>query len=353
MSVVKVVVVGAGWWSANHHLPALLAHPNAEVVAVCDPVAGRAEALAQRAGCPAFAGVEQALQTTSPDAAVISTPHVTHHALGAAAIGAGLHVLMEKPLALTAAEAFDLVNRAENAGVQLSVGYTHQFDPSATFARAAVQSDIGMLLQVTVEYSSRAGRLFAAAQGARREYADSEPGAPHPETYSLGNGGGQAHTQLTHALGMLCWSTGDDVAEIAAFSASRALDVDVDDAAAFRLRGGATGVVIGSGDTGANLPPRQHIRYHGTTGIVEHDLYRARVRLHRHDGSMVVREPGQHEPAYRAGEPARAFIDLLSGRGTNLGPPGPAAAAVATVEALLESGRASGRPIVVAALQAA
>ncbi|MHA4816150.1 Gfo/Idh/MocA family protein [Streptomyces aculeolatus] len=331
---VRLAVVGAGWWSANHHLPSLTAHPHADVIAVCDPVEARAKGLGEHARARHFATLDAAVTALELDAAVISTPHATHHAIARTAIDAGMHVFVEKPLALTAADAFDLVTRAEDADVHLSVGYTHHFEDGARFVRHAVRTEIGELLQVTMEFSSRAGELFAAAH--RNEAAD-DPFIRHPEGYSAANGGGQAHTQLTHALGMLCWTTDEQIDRIAAFTRSRSLEVDVDDAAAFRLRNGATGVIVGTGDTAPHLPVRQHIRYTGTAGVVEQDLHRARVILHRDDGSLVVREPGQHQPAYRAGEPVRAFVNLIRDEGPNHSPGRPAACAVAATEALLRS----------------
>lgn len=327
---VRVTVVGAGWWATDHHLPALLRHPDARVVAVCDPVEARARALADPAGAQTFASLTDALAAGGIDAVVVSTPSASHHRLAAAALDAGLPTFVEKPLTLTAADAVDLLRRAESAGTHLMVGYTHQFESGAAFARTAVREHIGRLVQVTVEFSSRAGTLYAAAESG----GTAGPGQ-HPEAYSAANGGGQAHTQLSHALGMLCWVTGDEVATVAAVTDHRGLSVDVDDAAAFRLRGGATGVAVSSGATAPLLPARQHIRYLGTDGVVEQDLHHARVVLHRADGSQVVREPGQHEPAYRAGEPVRAFVDLVLGRGKNPAPARPAAAAVAATEALL------------------
>ncbi|WP_149202404.1 Gfo/Idh/MocA family protein [Actinotalea subterranea] len=332
---VRVAVVGAGWWSTDHHVPALLGHPDAEVVAVCDPVPDRAQRLAAQAGALAAANLDDALACTQVDAVVISTPHVTHHALVGAALDAGLDVLVEKPLALTADHAFDLVERAERLGRHLVTGYTHQLDAGAGAARSAVRAEIGDLVQVTVEFSSRAGDLFVAAQHG----IGSDDRGRHPEAYSAANGGGQAHTQLTHALGMLCWATDEELAQVAAFVGSHGLDVDVDDAAAFRMRGGATGVVVGSGATPSGSPPRQHVRYLGTRGTVEQDLHRARVVVHRADGSQVHHEPGQHTPAYQAGAPARALVDVVLGRTENPAPPRPAAAAVAAVEALLTAAR--------------
>ncbi|WP_341359250.1 Gfo/Idh/MocA family oxidoreductase [Georgenia sp. M64] len=333
---VRLAVVGAGWWAGTHHLPALLAHPDARVVAVCDPVPERAAALAGPAGARTFTTVAEAVEAGGLDAVVVATPSAAHHAAAATALDAGLHTFVEKPMTLTRADAVDLLRRAEAAAVHLSVGYTHQFEPGAFFAREAVRTQIGRLVQVTVEFASRAGALYAAAEA---EHPARTVAGQHPEAYSAANGGGQAHTQLTHALGMLCWVTGDEVAQVCAFTEHHGLSVDVDDVAAFRLRGGATGVAVSSGATGAHLPARQHVRYLGTDGVVEQDLHRARVILHRADGSQVVREPGQHEPAYRAGEPVRAFVDLVLGRGENLGPGGDAAAAVAATEALLVAAR--------------
>ncbi|GAA4289139.1 Gfo/Idh/MocA family oxidoreductase [Georgenia daeguensis] len=332
---VRILLVGAGWWATAHHLPALEAHPDAVVAAVCDPVAERAAAVADRTGAAVHPTLAGALDAGDYDAALIATPSAAHHGAAAATLDAGLHTLVEKPLTLTAASAADLLARARRASVHLTVGNTYQHAPAALLARRAVREDIGRLLQVTVEFGSRAGELYAAAE--RGEAATAR--GQHPAAYTAANGGGQAHTQLTHALGMLCWVTGRQVTTVAAFTEHHGLAVDVDDVAALRLEGGATAVAVSTGAVPEPLPLRQHLRYQGTDGVVEQDLYRARTVLHRPDGSHVVREPGQHEAAYDAAAPARAFVDLVLGRGDNLGGATEAAAAVAATEALLRAAR--------------
>ncbi|NED95373.1 Gfo/Idh/MocA family oxidoreductase [Phytoactinopolyspora alkaliphila] len=347
---VRVAVVGAGWWSSSHHLPALVAHPGAELVGVADSDSARAARVAASYGVPAFSSLDDVVAAGRAEAAVIATPHATHHALTRQALTQGLHVLVEKPLALTSGDAFDLMRLAESRRRHLSVGYTHQYEDVADAVRAAVHADIGELVQVTVEYSSRAGRLFAAAEaGAASTTVDVPPGQPHPEAYSAANGGGQAHTQLTHALGMLCWTTGRELSDVAAFTDHRGFEVDVSDVAAFTLSGGATGVAVATGATPAGVPVRQHIRYAGTEGTVSHDLFRTEAHVHRTDGATRAVRHDQHQAPYRAGEPARAFIDLVHGDGPNRGPARPAAAAVAAVEAILESAR-RGTPVRVAQL---
>ncbi len=343
---VRVAVVGAGWWGSAYHVPALAAHPDALLVAVCDVDRTRArDAVEQTGGQGAtpvrartFTDLGAALDAVELDAVVVATPSAAHHGVAVQAIDARLHVLVEKPLALTADDAFDLVRRSERAGIELSVGYTAQHAPAARFARDMVRTRIGRLVQVTVEFSSSAGELFAAAAT-----GGTMSRGQHPAAYSAANGGGMAHTQLSHALGMLTWATGEEVAVIGGITATHGLEVDVDDAFVFRLRGGATGVAVATGTVRGPLPARQHIRYQGTEGVVEQDMLRARTVLYRADGSRLVREPGQHEPAYRAGEPARAFVDLVRGAATeNPAPARPAAAAVAAVETALRAAHQGG-----------
>lgn len=316
---VRVGVVGAGWWATAHHLPALAAHPGARLAGVVDRDPDRAAEAAAAFGTTAYPDLGALLADV--DAVVVATPHDTHHAVVMPCLARGRHVLVEKPLALSFDDAAAMARAADEAGVHLVVGYTHQFEELAAFVRDAVRHRIGRLLQVTVEYSSRAARLYDGG------------------SYGAEHGGGQARTQLTHALGMLCWVTGEEATAVAAFTAGRGLGVDVDDAAILRLSGGATATASSSGATPPGVPVRQHLRYLGSDGAVDHDLFRGEAVLHLADGSRVVREHGQHEPPYRAGEPARRFVDLVAAGGENPAPPGPAVAAVAAVEAVLESAR--------------
>lgn len=327
----RIAVVGTGWWSANHHIPALAGYDGAELVALCDPMESRARALAARHGVPeVFTTIDDVLRGGRVDGVVVATPHATHHGLARAALDAGVHVLVEKTMTTTAADAFDLVAAAEKAQLQLSVGYTYQYSDTASFARETVHEAIGDLVQVVAEFTSGTAGMFAAAEAGDQ---GGEVDDVHPVTYSASLGGGQAHTQVTHVMGMVCWATGREVAEVAAFTDHQGLEVDVDDVAAFRLAGGGTGVVAstGRGEHGV----RHHVRYIGTEGSVDQDLLAARVVLRRADGSEVVRTPAAHHPPYPTWAPARSFADLIAGRGPNHAPARPAAAVVAFIEAML------------------
>jgi predicted dehydrogenase len=332
----RIGVVGAGWWSANHHVPSLAAYDDAELVALCDPQRSRAQQLADQHGVPTVVTDVEELLALRPDGVVVATPHTTHHDLVASALDSGVHVLVEKPMTTSAADAADLVRRAERAGLHLAVGYTDQYAPTAALVRRAVQEDVGDLVQVMAEFSSATAPLFERAEeGEHGEGAADQ----HPDTYAADAGGGQAHTQLTHVMGMVCWLTGREVAEVAAMVDHRGHEVDVDDAAVLRFTGGGTGVVTSTGMAGDANGERRHVRVLGTRGTVDLDMATGVARLRRGDGTVATLEPPEGEAEHRTWAPARRFADLLAGRADNPAPARPAAAAAALIEAMLESAR--------------
>ncbi|WP_432876929.1 Gfo/Idh/MocA family protein [Kribbella sp. CA-245084] len=322
---VGVALVGAGSWTTRFHAPAVDAHPGAQLVAVCDPDLAAAGALARRRGARVVADIGTLVADGNFDCAIVATPHATHRPIAEAILRSGRHVLVEKPLATNTDDAFALVQLAAEQDLHLSVGFTSQHSPSVAVVRHWVRTQIGPLAQVSIEFSSRAGALFTAAR-----YDASA-------TYSASNGGGQGHTQLSHAIAMLASITGEQADSVAAFVDSRGLEVDLLDAVAFRLEGGAIGVASSTGTLSSQLAVTQRLRYIGERGIVDQDILFGTAHLQREDGSHVTTGRDHLQPPYPAEAPARAFLELVLGNGPNVSPPEPAAAAVAFVEAMHRS----------------
>lgn len=333
-------VVGTGWWATEAHLPALRDHPGCDVVAVCDRHPRRARAAAEAHGVRhVFADVEEMLSADLLDALVIATPHATHHAIASRALQHGLHVLVEKTLALTAAQAWDLVGLADERGLHLGVGYTYQHTSTAVAVRETLQSGtIGDVVQVVAEFSSATAALFTAAEGSTRR----DPGPADSGTYSAAGGGGQAHTQLTHVVGSMLWALDRQAVEVSAFMDHRGLQVDVVDVASFRLAGGTLGVAASTGTLAPGSPPRHRLVYLGTEGTIEQDLLGATADVHTRDGTRRHAVPPSR-PAYPVRAPSRDFAELVAGRGPNLSPGRAAAAAVSFLEAAHTSA-GTGRP---------
>ncbi len=132
---VRVVVIGAGHLG-SFHLQKLAADPLAELVGIIEPDQKRREEMSARYGVPVAATLA-ALEVTA-DAAVLAAPTSLHLETGLLALARGWHLLVEKPLACTVAEASRLVAAAKAADRLLQVGHVERFNPAVTAALAVV-----------------------------------------------------------------------------------------------------------------------------------------------------------------------------------------------------------------------
>lgn len=341
MTAIRLAMVGAGWWATTTHLPAMARNPEVDLVAVCDPSADRARTAAARFDVArSYDDLDELLRQESErglDGVVVATPHDTHHRIVAAALRAGTHVLVEKPMTTTSADAWDLVDLAESCRRHLVVGLTYQFAPVAARLRDAVAGQIGRLTCVNAEFSSGTYGLFATSEASG---GPDDPGVPHGITYSdPRTGGGQGHTQLTHLLGGLLWAVQDQAVEVTGYMSTLGLAVDVVDALAFRLAGGALGTASSTGTTPAKAPVRHQIRFHGTAGVVEWDLLRAEAWIHGERGTSEYVQNPVDQPSYHREQVSADFARLIRDGGVNPAPADSAAASVSLIEAAYSAAR--------------
>ena len=124
----RVGVVGAGAIAQVAHLPVLSKLKGVEVAAVCDSDLPKAQALAARFGVrDSFDDIEDLLGYAKPDAVLVCTPNHLHEVHVAAALSAGAHVLVERPLALTPVGVEKIIAARERAGRVVMVGMNHRF----------------------------------------------------------------------------------------------------------------------------------------------------------------------------------------------------------------------------------
>ncbi|MEM7110821.1 MAG: Gfo/Idh/MocA family oxidoreductase [Chloroflexota bacterium] len=136
---VRVGIIGTSWWTEVMFLPSLNSHPNAEIVAICGRNRARGELLAQQYGIAEVYSDYQAMIQQAPlDAVVVASPDDLHFPMTMAALEAGLHVLCEKPLALTVAHAQQMSNKAEAAGVKHMVLFTWRWQPHFRYMKQLV-----------------------------------------------------------------------------------------------------------------------------------------------------------------------------------------------------------------------
>jgi len=347
-SAVRVGIVGAGWWATQFHVPALLANPHARVTAIADPDPGRLRAAAEHFGIGrAYADPAQLFACGDVDAVIVATPHATHHPLAKAALESGLHVLVEKPFVLVSAHGRELIALAAARGLHLVVGCTYQFTRHAQAAREFVrQGRIGEPLFVSGLFASMVESYYRGRPDDYRAVFDFPLSGPDERTYSDPelSGGGQAQTQVSHAMNMVLWVTGLRVAEVHAFMGNRDLPVDVVDAIAYRLDNGATGTMGSTGSLRPGQPQQQELRYYGTEGFLLQELIHGTLTFHGNDGTVDALPGLRPDEVYPAGAPSSCLVDLVRGTGENLSDAETALATVEFIEAAYESAR-TGMPV--------
>jgi predicted dehydrogenase len=124
MKPVRCAVVGAGHFG-RYHAQKYAAMPGVDLVAIVDADAARAHAVAQEVGCPAQTDLGAVIGAI--DAASVAVPTSAHHAVAARLLEAGIHVLIEKPIAATLAQADDLIALAARHARILQVGHLQRF----------------------------------------------------------------------------------------------------------------------------------------------------------------------------------------------------------------------------------
>jgi predicted dehydrogenase len=134
--VMKLGVIGCGRIAQVAHFPALEKADGVEVVVVCDQSEDVARAVAARYGIASYVtDAAKVFENPQVEAVLIAVPDRFHRELAEAAMRAGKHVLVEKPLASTVDEARQLVALQQETGLTLQVGSNKRFDPGLSFAR--------------------------------------------------------------------------------------------------------------------------------------------------------------------------------------------------------------------------
>jgi len=158
MSILKIGVIGAGSISESH-LNAYKENKEVEIFAICDLNKERAEAAAQKYGAShVYTDYNELLANPEIVAVSICTWNNTHAPISKAAVQAGKHVLVEKPLCRTVEEALDLQEAVRASGKILQVGFVRRYDPNAQMLNKFIQNgDVGEIYYAKASSIRRLG----------------------------------------------------------------------------------------------------------------------------------------------------------------------------------------------------
>jgi predicted dehydrogenase len=147
---VRIGLVGTGAIAQIAHLPALTKLKGAQLVALCDSDGVKARQIAERFGIPdVFTDIEDLIDGAKLDAVIIMTPNHLHEPHVLSALAAKLHVLCERPLALTARGVDRILAAASRAGKKVAVGNNHRFRTDVQAASAFLRGgELGALAAI-------------------------------------------------------------------------------------------------------------------------------------------------------------------------------------------------------------
>ncbi|MGH2409564.1 MAG: Gfo/Idh/MocA family protein, partial [Chloroflexota bacterium] len=149
---IRIGVIGAGTFAEEAHIPGLQAHRQGDVVALCARNQPRAAALAARLGVPdVYTDYHELLARPDIEAVTIATPDALHAPIALAALEAGKHVFCEKPLAMTVAQAEQMVAAATRADRIAMVGFTFRYTRALqTLRRLLSEGALGTSFHVSL-----------------------------------------------------------------------------------------------------------------------------------------------------------------------------------------------------------
>ena len=155
-AVVRWGLVGCGWVARDYVAPALVAAPSARLIALCDPDPAALARVAAVAGpdVARFTDLSAFLRTPGLDAVYVATPNHLHRPLTEAAARAGKHVLCEKPMATTLADAEAMVAACARAGVRYATAFDQRFHAAHRRLRQLIAAGrLGTITAVRVHYA--------------------------------------------------------------------------------------------------------------------------------------------------------------------------------------------------------
>ena len=266
MRKVRTAIIGCGKVS-DLHADALKGAPEADFVAIYSRSAEKARRYAQKYGVRGFNDIQEMIVSAGVEAVVVCTPHPAHCEAAVAAIEAGAHVLVEKPLASTLADCDAILNAAKKAKVKVGTVCQRRFyAPVERLRRAIDAGKIGRPALATVLMLGWRDQAYYESDPWRGKWA--------------AEGGGVLVNQAPHQLDLLQWFMGpvDEVFGVWANLNHPYIEVEDTAVAVVRFRSGALGNIVVSNSQKPGIFGKVHV--HGQSG--------ASVGVQTDGGAMFV-----------------------------------------------------------------
>lgn len=331
-SRVRIGVIGTGAICQLMHLPILSERRDVEVAAVADLDDLKAQSVARRFGVGRALSDEALVADDGIEGVVISAPSFVHESLARACLEAGKHVLVERPLALSAGGVRWIMKAAREAGRGVILGMAHRYQPNVRALQSAIaDGGLGTLSSVQVTWLNRAVRR---PRGGWRRRA-------------LESGGGALMDLGVPALDLALWTMGyPEIARVSAMTPGDGFDVE-EEAHLYAVTRDGVALSLAASWRLHGPDDRHQLEVLGSEG----SAVLLPLSIHREEAGRTVDVTPRY-PSPRGGETLFTngyrrlldyFVAVVAGR-TEARPPAEQAALMDLVEAAYESVR-KGREI--------
>lgn len=336
--MIRMGLIGCGG-NMRAHLRRLAQIPEVEIVGIVEPNADNVQ-LAQEQyphlkEVPVFLEHSALLEIRKPDAVEISTPHTLHFRQIMDSLDAGCHVLCEKPMTCTSAEAHAVCERARASGKTVMVSYQRHQQALYRWMREFIQAgNLGEL-------------QFVAAQQYQSWYEGRIAGKGWRHLSHL-SGGGQLNDSGSHMVDILLHVTGLQPQRVSAFQQNLGLEVDVNMSINVQFEGGALGSIAILGQApGIGSRVYEDVTITGDKA----GLYYRTMGTPDDRPLLQLRLRGKTEPEPELpdlpeeSDPDHAFVDVILGRAENEAPPECGLRTIQLSEAAWKSADQGGVPV--------
>jgi predicted dehydrogenase len=237
MKQIRLGIIGCGGFVQYHLRPMAKDVPEFKIVALCDIIRGHAEhhrkLYCPRRRVPIYLDHREMLKKEKLDAVIVSTPHTLHFQHAYNALGAGCHVMTEKPMVTSSVHARRLVARAEKKKLNLQIAIQGTYTDTFAYARQVIAEETFGELQLVT------GVL---AQGWR----DGTMGRWRQDPKF--SGGGQLYDSCAHVLSAMMFLVNSPVREVFCLADNKGTKVDINAVTCMKFANGAMANVTSGGN---------------------------------------------------------------------------------------------------------
>jgi predicted dehydrogenase len=275
--VIKVAIVGLGKMGLSHHAM-INAHPDVEVVGVCDSSSYVLGVLKKYTGVTTYTDFGAMLGKVDLDAVLIATPSSSHAEMVGAALERGLHVFCEKPFTLDIGDAERLTMLGRDRGLVTQVGYHNRF--VGTFREVKALLDAGAIGRVTRVLGEAYGPVVLRPKGGTWRSQRNE-------------GGGCLYDYAAHVINLVNWYVGEPVG-VGGTVLSRVFSREIDDEISSTLYfpEGRTAQISVNWSDESYRKMTTRVTIWGTTGRIYADRQECQVYLRDTATRPIGYEPG-------------------------------------------------------------